>query len=151
MGCGSNSCKTAYQKSCQRYYNNNAQALGANSTLVLTIAGARVVDTGLSIQTEPQSYDILKPGLYHISGDVIFTSSAAGNIVFEVLMDGVPMPCTIKARSIGATGTVSIHTETDIVVNGCCGVNKTLTFVVTSIDTGAGSITAFCSGVTKLA
>ena len=149
MGCGSKN-KSCNQKSCQRYYNNKAQAFTAAGSVQLDIAGSRVVDTGVSIETNPQSYEIVKPGLYHISADAVVNATTAGDIDFSVFMDGVELPCTFKVATLAA-GYTPVHTETDLVINGCCGVNRSITFVVKSVSVAVGSVTQFCSGITKLA
>lgn len=67
MGCSSTSSKKRPNyKSCVRYYNNTSQPLPANTTTQLTIAGSRVVDTGVSmilslhlIQSQLRDYIIL--------------------------------------------------------------------------------------------
>lgn len=148
MSCG-NSIKNRNFKSCERFYNNNSQALTAGTTLVLTL-GAKVVDTGVSIETDTQSYSTVTKGLYHISGDVVITSAVAdGNGTFSVYMDGVQLPCTVRAFTT-VDGSIAVHTETDLYLDSCCcSVNHTFTFVVTS-TTAVGTVTN-CTGITKLA
>ena len=150
MGCSSKSHKTCHDKSCQRYYNNNVQAIAAGQTVQLAIAGARVVDSGIAIDTQPLSYTTLKTGLYHIAADVVVNATTAGSGVFQVYMDGVPLPCTRKTVQFYSGGT-AVHTETDLELSGCCcNVEHSFTFIFTS-DTVVGSVTEFCSGVLKLA
>lgn len=149
MGCSNRRHKTCHDKSCQRYYNNNWQSFVAETPLTLTVAGASVVDSGISIATEPQSYNILKTGIYHISGDIVATVATAGAGTFEVYLDGVALPCTIKTVSL-PVGNTAIHTETDIAFdNCCCNIDKSITFVFT--PSVSGTIATFCSNVTKLA
>lgn len=151
MSCGNNKHKTCRDKSCQRYYNNNIQALPISTELQLVIEGTRVVDTGISIDTQNQSYTTLQKGLYHIVGDVTIDATAAGDVVFEVYMDGVPLPCTKRSKTV-AVGFNPIHTETDIYLDGCCcDVSHTFTFRLTSDATATGNVVEFCSGVLKLA
>lgn len=150
MGCGTSRHKTCHDKSCQRFYNNNAQALAANSPTQLVIAGTRVVDTGLSIETQPQSYSTLKTGLYHIAGDAVVEGSAGGTAVLQIYMDGVALPCTKRTRTIPATGYVEIHTETDLELDGCCcDVKHTFTFVIVTDTTAAGDVVELCTGIIK--
>ena len=75
MACNNGNGNRAYQKSCVRYFNNAPQLLAADSENVLTLAGAKVVNSGSSIQVEPQSYDTVKIGLYHLC--LLYTSDAA--------------------------------------------------------------------------
>lgn len=150
MACGSKCKKTCHDKSCQRYYNNNPQPFTADSTIQLIIAGAKVADTGVSIETQPQSYTTLKTGLYHFSADVIIDVTTLGAGTLQMYMDGVPLPCTTRDLRL-PVGDNEIHTETDLCLTGCCcDVEHSFTYTFTS--TGAvGTITQFCSGVLKLA
>lgn len=150
MSCSGNS--KSYQKSCVRYFNNSPQTLAANAATVLTLAGAKVVNSGASIQVEPQSYDTVKIGLYHLSADAVITASAAGVLTLQWYMDGVALPCTIKRITLPASGNAEIHTETDLELSGCCCcVNHTFTLVATTDSTAAGSVVELCTGLLKLA
>ena len=150
MSCSGNS--KSYQKSCVRYFNNSPQTLAANAATVLTLAGAKVVNSGASIQVEPQSYDTVKIGLYHLSADAVITASAAGVLTLQWYMDGVALPCTIKRITLPASGNAEIHTETDLELSGCCCcVNHTFTLVATTDSTAAGSVVELCTGMLKLA
>lgn len=150
MGCGSSRHKTCHDKSCQRFYNNVPQDLAAGQVLQLAIAGAKVVDTGISIETEPLNYTTLKTGLYHFSGDVIINVATAGDVEFQMYMDGIPLPCTYRRVTV-PSGYREVHTETDLELTGCCcDVEHSFTFRLTSIA-AVGTITQFCSGVLKLA
>ncbi len=151
MACGNNRHKTCHNKSCQRYYNNVPQALAAGQALQLAIAGAKVVDSGISIETEPLNYTTLKTGLYHFVGDVVINVATGGDVELQMYMDGVPLPCTYRRVTV-PSGYREIHTETDLELDGCCcNVEHSFTFRLTSIDTAVGTVTQFCSGVLKLA
>lgn len=151
MSCGNARHKTCHDKSCQRYYNNNIQTLPVNTDLQLIIEGTKVVDTGISIETEPMNYTTVKTGLYHFSGDVIINLTASGVVIFRMLMDGVVLPCTVRTITAG-TGYSEIHTETDLELDGCCcNVSHTFTFEIVTDATATGTVTQFCSGITKLA
>lgn len=150
MGCTSSKHKTCRDKSCQRYYNNNSQAFAAGQAITLQVAGNRVVDTGVAIETQGQSMTTLKTGLYHIAADIVATVTAASTGTFQVYMDGVPLPCTLKPLNFIA-GANPVHAETDLELDGCCcDVTHTFTFVFTS-GTAVGNITEFCAGILKLA
>ena len=150
MSCSGNS--KSYQKSCVRYFNNSPQTLAANAATVLTLAGAKVVNSGESIQVEPQSYDTVQIGLYHLVADAVITSSAAGELTLQWYMDGVALPCTLKRVTLPASGNAEIHTETDLELSGCCCcVNHTFTLVATTDSTAAGSVIELCTGLLKLA
>ena len=77
MACNNGNGNRAYQKSCVRYFNNAPQLLAADGENVLTLAGAKVVNSGSSIQVEPQSYDTVKIGLYHLAADAVIAATAA--------------------------------------------------------------------------
>lgn len=154
MSCGSNSRNrnSCYQKSCQRYYSTTRQELTTTERVQLIIAGAKVVDTGISIDTQPQSYEILKAGLYHISGDLVLDGTVAGNVTLSAYLDGVQLPCTIRRAYIVADGAREIHTETDLDFRSCCcngDVNHTITFALESDGTATATVAEFCSGVIK--
>lgn len=149
MSCSGRSTKKCNYKSCARYYNNNPQTLAANTALQLTIAGSKVVDSGISIETQPASYSTLKTGLYHIAADVTVFASGSGSASLQVFMDGVGLPCTLRSITLVA-GSNEIHTETDLQLTGCCcDVEHTFTFVVT--PTVAGNVSQCCTGILKLA
>lgn len=150
MACNGNS--RSYQKSCVRYFNNSPQTLAANAATVLTLAGAKVVNSGESIQVEPQSYDTVKIGLYRLAADAVIASSAAGELTLQWYMDGVALPCTLRKVTLPATGNTEIHTETELTLSGCCCcVNHTFTLVATTDSTAAGSVAELCTGLLKLA
>lgn len=151
MSCGNVGHKTCHDKSCQRFYNNLPQALAAGQILPLAIAGAKVVDSGISIETEPLNYTTLKTGLYHFTGDVVINVATAGDVELQIYMDGVPLPCTYRRVTV-PSGYREIHTETDLALDGCCcDVTHSFTYRLTSVDTAVGTVTQFCSGVLKLA
>lgn len=151
MGCGT-SRKNCNQKSCVQYYNTNVQELIAGESLTLAV-GNRAVDTGVSIEAEPQAYVVVKNGLYTVSADIVIESTAAGNATVAVYRNGVVLPCTFRTVRVPATGDAEIHTETRFIVDDCCCKNiaETFTFVLISEDTAAGNIVQFCSGIYKLA
>lgn len=149
MGCSSTR-KSCNDKSCQRFYNTQPQAITAGTALQLQIAGAKVVDSGIAIETEPASYTITKTGMYHIAADVTIATTAVGTVTLTAYLDGVPLPCTRRNVTL-VNGTTEIHTETDIDFKHCCSnINKSITFVLTDASI-AGTVTQLCTGVLKLA
>ena len=151
MACNSNSRNNCYAKSCQRYYNNNAQAFSATPT-TLQVASARVVDSGISISTEPNNYIINKKGLYHIEADVTFTALTAGLVTVQAYLDGVAMPCTFTQVTAVANALTPVHLATDVQFDSCCcDVNHTITFVITGATGITGTVSRICSGITKVA
>lgn len=151
MGCSSSSKKRPNYKSCVRYYNNTSQPLPANATTQVVINGARVVDTGVSIDTQPSSYTITTKGLYHLSGDVVIAATAVGIATVAIYMDGVMLPCTYNPRTL-YVGNNTFHVETDLDIESCCcSTSKTITFVITTDATATGTILHVCTGITKIA
>lgn len=152
MSCGnSRNSKTCRNKSCQRFYNNNPQPIAVSSDVQLVIAGNRVVDTGISIETEPQNYITLKTGLYHFAGDVVIDATAVGDVRFSIYMDGVELPCTVREKTL-AVGMNEIHTETDLELSGCCcDVTHSFTYRLRTDTTATGNVVELCTGVLKLA
>lgn len=151
MGCSSSNKKRPNYKSCVRYYNNAVQNLAANTTNQMQILGARVADTGVSIETQPSSYTIVTKGLYHISGDVYIKATASGVVQFVAYMDGVALPCTGIKQTI-FVGENAVHIETDIEIDSCCcSVNKTITFNIITDTTAVGTVEHICTGITKIA
>lgn len=151
MSCGNSRHKTCNDKSCQRFYNNSIQPLPVSTDLQLIIEGTKVVDTGLAIETQNMNYTTLKKGLYHIAGDVTLEATAAGDVFFEVYMDGVALPCTRRSRTV-TIGYNPIHTETDLYLDGCCcDISHVFTYRLRSDAGATGSVIEFCSGITKLA
>lgn len=147
MGCSSTN-KSCYSKSCQRYYNNQSQAFAIGDTLQLQIAGAKVVDSGIAIETDPMNYTILKTGLYNISADVTVMAATAGSATLTAYLDGVPLPCTRRTVTL-VSGVTEIHTETDLDFKHCCpNINKSITFVLED-PTVAGSVIQICSRILK--
>lgn len=142
----------SYQKSCARYYNNNAQPLASNGQTTLTLAGAKAVLSGEAIQVQPQSFDTLKIGLYHLSADAVISASAAGKVTLVWMMDGVALPCTAKTVTLAADVNTEIHTETDLSLSACCCcVSHTFTLLAITDETAAGSVVQLCAGLLKLA
>lgn len=148
MACG-NSRKNPCRKSCVRYYNAAAQEFAAGSTTQITLAGAKVVNSGISIDADPQSYTTHTNGLYHISADVNVLATTAGTVTIEWQMDGTVLPCTMKAQTL-ALGSNAIHTETEIDVHGCCcDTEHVFTLVMVADATAIGTIVHVCSGIIK--
>jgi len=152
MGCSGSIKKRPNYKSCVRYYNNTVQPLTENETTQLVIAGSRVADTGVSIDTQPSAYTILTKGLYHISADIVFnvtTAATVGTSTIAAYMDGVILPCTHTITRL-PVGYTAVHLETDLDIESCCcNVNKTITFGITLNDTVVAEVTHICTGIIK--
>ena len=151
MSCGNNnSCG----KSVARYYNNTTQTFAADSTTTLAVFGNLVVLNGNAISEYNNGYTILKAGTYRISADIVVTGSAAGLLTFQVYLDGLLLPCTVRKQSISAGSTTSIHTETEINFNKVCpcssNVNHKIIFALVTDAAAAGTVDNLCTGVTKI-
>lgn len=151
MSCSTRNYKNCHFKSCEQYYNTNPQALAAGATIPLNILGNRVVDTGVSIEAEPNGFQTLKTGLYAISADIVINTTTDGDVILQIKRDGVVLPCSVRRFTAG-TGYREVHTETKQLIEGCCAdVSHTFTFELVSVDTAVSSVTSVCAGMTKLA
>ncbi len=150
MSCCNNKHKTCHDKSCQRYYNTTAQAFVADQTITLQIAGNRVVDSGVAIDTDVSTFSVSKSGLYHIVADAIVLTTTAGSGTLRILKNGVPLPCSARLVSLPLGAATEIHTETEIILDCCCCGSNTFSFEFVS-DTAVGSVISLCTGVLKLA
>lgn len=149
-GNGNGSCS----KSVARFYNDVTQTFAADATTTLVVSGNQVVLSGKGISVYNNGYTILKSGIYRVSGDIVVTGTAAGLLTFEVYLDGLLLPCTVRKQSIAAGSTSVIHTETEIDFDKVCpctnSVNHRITFVLATDSAAAGTVDNLCTGVTKL-
>lgn len=139
--------KNPYAKSCIRVYNPVDQAFTAADT-TLVLQGTSVVNSGCSLTLNPSSIQVNKSGLYHISGDVIITPTAAGLVTFQLYKDGVALPCAIAQETVASGNAYSLHIETDICINVCCVNNPSFTFVMSGVT---GTVNNLSVGMVKLA
>lgn len=140
--------KSPYAKSCVRVYNNAEQAFVADPATIIALQGDVVVDSGCSLKLNASNVQILKSGLYHISADVTYTPTAAGEAVVQLYRDGIAMPCAISAETVAADTIYTTHIETDILVNVCCINQPSITVRIGGV---AGTVNHICAGVLKLA
>lgn len=145
-----NKRKSCHDKSCERFYNTTPQTFAADETITLQIAGSKVVDSGIAIETDASSFNVGKSGLYHIVADAIVLTTTAGSGTLRILKNGVPLPCSARLVSLPLGAATEIHTETEIILDCCCCGSNTFTFEFVS-DTAAGSVISLCTGVLKLA
>lgn len=151
MSCGNgNGCN----KSVARFYNNVAQTFAADAVTPLIVSGNQVVLSGNGITVFNNGYSILKSGIYRISGDVVVSGTAAGLLTFQVYLDGLLLPCTVRKQSIAAGDTTMLHTETEINFNKVCpcsnNVSHQVTFALVTDAAASGTVENLCTGVTKL-
>lgn len=144
MGC-SNSIKNCHYKSCQTAYSDTAQVIAATGTTV-NVLGSLATDTGVSISTDTDGFNILTTGLYRISYDVDFAADAAGTVELALYKNGVRLPC-VRAERVTADGiTYPIHGETIIRIPVCCANSAKITAQLTGV---AGSVTHVCANIIK--
>lgn len=140
--------KSPYAKSCVRVYNNAAQAFVADPASIIALQGDVVVDSGCSLDLNASSVQIVKSGLYHISADVTFTPTAAGEVAVQLYKDGIAMPCAISTEEVVADVVYTTHIETDILVSVCCINQPSISVRIGGV---AGTVNHICAGVLKLA
>lgn len=142
------SCNTRspYAKSCIRVYNDTPQVVTADAT-PLILEGVPVVYSGCSLTLNTGSVTVEKSGLYHLSADVTITPSAAGTLIVQLNKDGVVLPCAVT-RDIVSTNPITVHVETDLIINTCCINQPVITVVTRGV---AGTVNHVCAGVLKLA
>lgn len=141
------SCNNQYKKSCVRVYNNNTQAFVASGTQ-LNIEGTPVVNSGCSLTLNTTNIRINKSGLYHVSADVTFVPSAAGNVSIQFLRNGVVLPCAVAVETVVANNAYTKHIETDLEIVTCCVNQPLITLTISGV---AGSVSHTCVGIVKLA
>lgn len=154
MSCGNGNNSCGCGKSVVRFYNDSSQTFAADSITQLVVSGNQVTRNGKGIDVYNNGYAILKSGVYRISGDVVLTGTAAGLLTFQVYLDGMLLPCTVRKESIISGGTTTIHTETEIDFNKVCpctnNVNHRIVFALVTDAAAAGVVDNLCTGVTKL-
>ena len=144
MSCGNNS---RYAKSCVRSFNDTPQVVTENPT-VLAIEGTPVVKSGCSLGLNPSSISVLNSGLYRFATDVIFTPSAATEVIIQLYKDGVPLPCAKAQETCTESNTFTVHIETDLGIALCCGGASSITVVISGC---AGTVNHICTGAIKSA
>lgn len=141
-------CKNSCQKSTQCAYNNAIQAIVSDGT-TLELLGTRVSDTGIAIETTENAFRILRSGIYRFSIDVNFTAGATAGTVRLQLFNGIaPLPCSNAVTSVAADGSETLHVETVLPLNSCCGNIPSISAQVSGL---AGSVTHLCANAIKLA
>lgn len=142
------SCNTRspYAKSCIRVYNDTPQVVTADAT-PLILEGIPIVYSGCSLTLNTGSVTVEKSGLYHLSADVTITPSAAGALTVQLNKDGVVLPCAVTRDTVSANP-ITIHVETDLIINTCCINQPVITVVTRGV---AGTVNHVCAGVLKLA
>lgn len=155
MACN-NRYKNKNYKSAVEFYNTPAQALATTNTianpLIVNLVGNVVTDTGIAIDLEPNAIDIECTGLYRVYADIEFTSTAGGIITMALTLNGEILPETIKIRTVGATGTIFIPTETVRRVHTCCALeNYKFGVIVYSDGTATGTVDRVSGNAIKLA
>lgn len=151
-----NRYKNRNYKSAVEFYNNATQTLAVTNTvanpLSLNFLGNLVTNTGIAIDIETNAIDIECSGLYRIYSDIEFTSTAAGVITMALTLDGVVLPETVKNRTVGATGTIFIPTETIRALNVCNTINQhSIGLIIYSDGVATGTVNRVSGNAVKLA
>ena len=145
MAC--NSVKNMYYKSAQTAYNDASQAFVATGTQV-QILGNLVCNTGCSLSTTGAGFVVNNGGLYRFSFDVIATPSATGTMVLQMYNGTTALPCAVANVTSDASTTETMHIETVVRLNSCCGVQPVIGCQISGV---AGTISHVCGSAVKLA
>lgn len=141
-------CNRTLQNSAQCAYNNAIQAIVSDGT-TLEILGTKVCDTGCSISTEETGFRIRRSGVYRISIDVNFTAGATAGTVQLQLYNGIaPLPCSNASTRVAADGDETLHVETVLALNSCCG---NVPYISAQVGGLAGTVTHLCANAVKIA
>lgn len=140
--------KSPYAKSCVRIYNNAEQTFVSDPATIIALQGDVVVDSGCSLKLGASNVQILKSGLYHISADVTYTPTAAGEAAVQLYRDGIALPCAISTETVVVGNTYTTHIETDLMMSVCCVNQPSITVRIGGV---AGTVNHICAGVLKLA
>jgi hypothetical protein len=136
-----------YQKSAVRIYNSSAQTV-TDALTQLTLLGSTCTNTGCSLNVQSNSINVRNSGLYYISGDITFTPTAAGDLVFQLYNSSEALPCAIATFTTTADSIVTLHVETTLCLNSCCAVQPSLNLRVSGV---AGDVNWLGMSVVRLA
>lgn len=134
-------------KSAQAAYNNVPQTFTAAGGTV-TILGTQICDTGCSIETIANGFEIEHEGVYRFSYDVVFSATGAGTAEIQLYNNNVPLPCSYSMFVAAAGGIYPMHIETMIPVRACYGNRPIITCQVSG---AAGDVTHVCASAVKIA
>lgn len=154
MSC--NKYKNKNYKSAVEFYNTATQTLATTNTatnpLTLNLVGNVVTNTGVAIDLEANAIDIECSGLYRVYADIEFTSTAGGIITMALTLNGEILPETIKTRTVGATGTIFIPTETIRRLHTCCTLDQyNFGLILYTDGTATGTVGRVSGNAVKLA
>lgn len=141
-----------YQKSALTVFNNTNQTLNPSvAGGAVVVAGTNTaVDTGCSIASTTSGGQILCSGLYEIQADVTFNLVAGpGVVTFQLLKDGVPLPCAQASESALVDDTRSVSFGTRICVNTCSANEPIFTILATSTTATEITVTHVCLKILK--
>lgn len=136
-----------YQKSAQMAFNNVSQPVVTEGT-VLNILGTRATDTGCSVSTVTNGFQVCNSGLYRISADVTLNQTAAGTSTVQILKDGVALPCCASIDTYETANIATQHIETVICVSTCCNIKPIFSVRISGIS---GNVTFINANMIKLA
>lgn len=148
--------KNCHYKSAVQFYNTATQPILATniSTNPVTVElGSKVTDTGVSLDFETNSIEVLTSGLYRFSADVDFSGGTIGEITVAMTLNGSILPETITTQTISTTGTASTLNIETVRQLSTCGLvsNYILGIIAYSDGTAIGSISKISGNAVKLA
>ena len=152
MGCN----KNRNYKSALQFYNRTSQAIAVTNIVsnpLVVDFGTAVTDTGCAFDFNARNINVKVGGLFRFSSDVSIETTAAGDLVIAMTLDGNVIPETVKTLTVTATTTASvIHLETIRQLKTCCNVDShNIGVIAVSDGTVVGTIVDVSGNALKLA
>ena len=142
MAC--NKYKNRNYKSALQYFNTTAQAVAATDLAVNPVIidlGATVTDTGAAFDFKGRSFDVCYSGLYAFETDITIDGTAAGDVTFAIVLDGVVLPETVRTITQVADVEKVVHLSTVRQLKTCCSISEHNVYLIAYSDgTGTGTI-----------
>lgn len=95
------------------------EAYGTNITAAqnMIVPFANKFQTNCAVvRNNNETFEVMMPGIYSVSFHGVATTTAAGNIGFQLLADGNVLPQTVVSATTGAGDTESVSFETNVKV-----------------------------------
>jgi len=133
-------------RSAQTAYNDSAQTfLAAGGTI--SVLGNQVCDTGSNIVTSANGFTLLSEGLYRVSYDIAFSSTAAGIANIQMYNGLTALPCSTAQIDTSADGAYTVHVETTLMFHSCYGNRPVISCNISGTPV---TVTHVCASVVKL-
>ena len=95
------------------------EAYGRNITAVQNMNlpfANKVVQTNYAVvkDSDNETFELLMPGVYNVSFHGVATTTAAGDVSFQLLADGNVLPQTVVSATTGAGDIATVSFETNV-------------------------------------